>query len=89
MNYLNRSWEDGLLNLPERDKDVGEGLNCGESCKHDPVHHPFDLMSKSTYYLLNMIKGFKIKEAYIFGDIFGPHSLERLVCRVQRPQDEP
>ena len=41
--------------LPTKE-DVGESLCCGEKCKYNPVHHPFDLLKEKATKLAEKVK---------------------------------
>lgn len=44
-----------LEDLPTKE-DVGECLCCGEKCKYNPVHHPFDLLKDKATKLAEKVK---------------------------------
>jgi hypothetical protein len=44
-----------LEHLPAKE-DVCECLCCGEKCKYNPVHHPFDLLKEEAE-LVEKVKG--------------------------------
>lgn len=54
---LVRRGKSQVLEYSPTKEDVGECLCCGEKCKYNPVHHPFDLLSEKVTKLVEKVKG--------------------------------
>lgn len=83
-NTVRREKSQFLVYSPTKE-DVGECLCCGEKCKYNPVHHPFDLLNEKVTKLVEKVKGERLPNIEKKGPDAGAHPGSAAACLPHSP----